>query len=131
MERMVLSAALVLMAAILNQVLSRQGKDFSVLLSLAACCLVAVVVMEYLQPVLDFIKQLQVMVNLDHTVLSILLRAVGIGIITELTQLLCADAGEHTLAKVLQLTGAAAILYLSLPLLSAYLELMEKILGNI
>lgn len=126
-----LSAALVIVAAIMNQLLSKQGKDFALLLTLAVCCTVAVVAMEFLQPVLEFTRQLQQLASLDQDALSILIRAAGIGIITELTQLICADAGEKSLGKVLQLVGTAAIVYLSLPLMSGFLELMENVLGNI
>ena len=45
--------------------------------------------------------------------------------------LVCKDAGNESMGKSMQLLGSAAILYLSVPLFAALLELLQKILGEL
>lgn len=131
MEQLILSAALVLTAVLLNQILGKQGKDFSVLLSLTVCCLVLLSCLELLRPVLTFLETLENKIPGSGESIQLLLRCVGMGVVTEIAVLTCSDAGEQMLGKILQLVGTVALLYMSLPLLQALLELTERILGKL
>lgn len=120
----------VLVAVILGLILSRSGKDYSSILSIAVCCAVATAAISFLRPVVDFVSQLEVIANLDRELLSVMLKSVGIGILAELVSLVCADAGNAALGKVLQLLGSSIILWLSVPLLSQLIELVENVLST-
>lgn len=63
--------------------------------------------------------------------LGILLKAVGIGLVSEIAGLVCTDAGNGSLGKALQMLGSAVILYLSLPIFTAILELIREILREL
>lgn len=120
----------VLIAVVLGLVVSKQSKEMAVLLSLLVCCMVVVVAVGFLEPVLDFWKQLQQVGQLDETWLTILMKVVGIGLIAEVASLVCADAGNGSLGKAIQILAAAVILWLSIPLLEGLLELVQRILGE-
>lgn len=124
------AAAAVLLAVILGLALDRQ-KDFTVLLTMAVCCMAAMIALSYLEPVLDFLRELEALGDLQGDVLGILLKAVGIGLVSEIAGMVCSDAGNGSLGKTLQMLGSAAILYLSLPVFSALLELVREILREI
>lgn len=124
-------AAAVLLTVILCLTLGKQGKEVGLLLTLAVCCMVGVVAMSYFSPVVDFIRQLQTVGQLDSGMLEILLKAVGIGLIGEIASLICADSGNAALGKALQLLSAAVILWLSIPLLTRLLELVQDILVEV
>ena len=123
-------AALVLIGLILSLVVGRQSKDMSLLLTLAVCVLVCVGVMEFLEPVTEFLRQVRKLGGLDSEAVSILLKSAGIGLLAELAGLLCADAGESALGKALQILSSAAILWLSLPLFQQVLTLIEGVLAQ-
>lgn len=131
MEAFWQGAAAVLLTVILGLALGRQGKETALLLTLAVCCMVCCLAVSYLQPVVDFINQLQSIGQLDSEMLEILLKAVGIGLIGEIASLICTDVGNAALGKTLQLLSAAVILWLSLPLLNQLLELVQDILGEV
>lgn len=131
MDIFVKCAAGVLVAAVLIITLAKQGKDISILLVMAVCCMVLGAAVTFLQPVVDFIKQLQSIGQLDSEMITILLKAVGIGLLAEITCLICADSGNASLGKALQLLATATILWLSLPLLNELIELIDNILGAI
>lgn len=121
----------ILLTVILGVVLSKQNKDLSTLLTLAACCMVLYVAVSYLQPVLDFAETLRELGQLDAGILRILWKAVGITLIAEIATLVCQDAGNGALGKAVQILAAAAVLWLSLPLMEALLDTVQKIVGEI
>ena len=57
--------------------------------------------------------------------------AVGIGLICEITAVVCHDSGNDSLGKMLQIIGSAVILWLSLPVFRALIDLIQSILGEL
>ena len=130
MELFVKVTATILIVAIFCVVLSQHGKDISLLLSLAACCMVLVLSVSYLQPVLDFIRNLTELGGINQSLVNTILKITGIGILSQIAMLVCADAGNQSLAKALQMMTTALVLCLSVPLLEEMLSLIEGILGE-
>ena len=124
-------AAGVLVAVILWIVLSKQGKEFGLLLTIGASCLILLTAFRFIEPVLDLLGQLQTIGNLRPEWMSIMLKAVGIGLVVEIGSLICADAGNTALSKTIQLLGTASILWLCIPLMNGVLTLIEQILGEL
>lgn len=120
----------VLIGLILTLVLGKQARDLSVLLSLAVCVLVGIGAMEFWEPVTELLRELRRLGELDSGAVSILLKCVGIGIVSELAGLICADAGEGALAKALQICSNAAMLWLSLPLFRQIVDLIGEVLAK-
>ena len=124
-------AAAALIGLILVLVVGRQSRDLGMLLSLAVCVLLALGAMEFLEPVMELLNELKRLGELDGGAVGILLRCAGIGIISELAGLLCADAGEGAMGKALQICANAAILWLSLPLLRQVLTMIGEVLAKV
>ena len=121
----------VLVAVILYLVLSKHEKELSLLLTIAVCCMIAFAASEYLQPVIDFMIRLQSLGQLDPELLQTVLRSVGIAMLSEVTSLICADAGNASMGKVLQILGCAVILGMSVPIFSTLISLIEEILVSV
>lgn len=131
MEVFLQATAGVLIAVILGITLNKQSKDLSLLLTVLVCCLILTVVIAYLNPVMEFIGQVRLLGNLNGESFRILLKAVGIGIISEIAIQICQDSGNAALGKGLQLLASVVVLWLSLPLMQELLELVQKILGDV
>lgn len=129
MEHFFQTVAAVLLTVVLGLVLSRQSRETAVLLSLGVCCMVAYAAVSFLSPVLEFWQTLRQVGELDGAWLEILMKAVGIGILSEVAALVCSDAGNGALGKAIGILSAAAMLWLALPLLRGVLELVENLLG--
>ncbi len=125
------SAAGVLIAIVIALILSKQGKDLAVLLIIAVCCMVIVAAVSYLSPITELLNHLQTVGKLDSDTFHIMLKSVGIALISEVTSLICTDAGNAAMGKTLQFLSTAVILWLSIPLLNELLELLDTILGAI
>lgn len=123
------AAAAVLITVILCLAIGKQERDVSALLTMVVSCMTAMIAISYLIPVLDFLRQLEITGNLQEGMLDILLKAIGITLIAELAGKVCADAGYGSLGKGLQMLGNAAVLYLSIPIYKALLNLIQDILG--
>lgn len=121
----------VIVAVVLGLALSKQGKDITLLLGIAVCCMALAAAASYLEPVIDFIRSLQALGGLNSDMLGIMLKAVGIGLIAEVAGLICADSGNGALGKTIQIVASAAVLWLSVPLMTALLELIQKIVGEV
>ena len=125
------ASAGILITVVLCLALSKQGKDISLLLTIAVCCMVVTAAITYLQPIIDFFQKLNSISQLDSSIVNILLKAVGIGLLAEITGLICKDAGSAALGKTIQILATAVILWLSLPLFNELIELIDGILGAI
>ena len=131
MELFFKGAAGLLITCVLTLVLNRQEKDLGLLLSMAACVMGLTILASFLEPVMTFLKRLQSIGDLNGELLSVLLKAVGIGILSEIAGMICTDSGNSSLGKTMQLLGAAVILWLSLPAFELLMELMTSILGDL
>lgn len=121
----------VLIAVVLTLTLGKQGREMAGLLSLAVCCMILVMAMDFWSPVADFLDTLESIGNLNGEMVSSLLKVVGIGILTEIAALICSDAGTASLGKALQFLGSTVILWLCIPMFQALLELIQDILGGL
>lgn len=129
MDQYLRAAAAVLLAVVVCLTVGKQGKDMAVILSIAVCCMVIMVAIAYLRPVMEFLEQLESVGNLDRELTGAMFKIAGIGIMTEIAALVCADGGNASLGKALQLLGSAVILWLSIPMFNALMELIQRILG--
>ena len=125
------AAAGALIAAILGIILQRQGKEYTFVLVLAVGVMGACLTLSYIKPVISFLDELRVIGNLDSEVLRILFKAVGIGLVAEISATICADSGNASLGKMLQLLSAAVILWLSLPILEQVMDLIVEVLEGV
>lgn len=125
------AAAGALIAAMLGIILQRQGKEYALVLVLAVSVMGACLALTYIRPVISFLEQLSELGNLDSEILKILLKAVGVGLIGEIAGTICADSGNASLGKMLQLLGAAVILWLSLPILQQVMDLIGDVLEGV
>ncbi len=121
----------VLTVCVICLLIEKKEKDLALLLTLITCCCVGLCVLGFLEPVLQFVRQLEHISSVDSQVLHVIYKVVGIGVLAEISSLICQDAGRAALAKMLQAAAAALILWLSLPLFTKLLELVSGILNEL
>ena len=131
MDTFVKVTAGVLIALVLYIILEKQGKDLSAMLTIGVCCMVMAACAVFWEPVIGLFRHLQSVARLDEDMVEILLKSVGIGLLGEITALICADGGNAAMGKSVQLLASAVILWISVPLFTALIELVESVLGNV
>ena len=123
--------AIILMTSVLSLVLTKQSADISLTLIVTVCCVVITAALSYIQPIWNFLLKLVELGGIRSELLEILLKVVGIGMISQITELVCADSGNKSLGKSLQILTSALILCLSIPILDEMVSLIESLLRMI
>ena len=131
MDILLKACAAVIVSLVLLLILEQRDKHVALLLCVAICCMLIIVWADFLQPIVLFFRQIQRTAALDSSVLSILLKSVGITLICEITSLICIESGYGSLGKVLQFMGMAMVLYVSLPLFHSLLDCISQMLGGL
>ena len=131
MEEFWKTVGFVLIAVILGLTVGKCEKDYAVVLSIAVCASAAAIVFSYLEPVLMLLQELEALTESGNEILEILLKAVGIALVAELAAMICGDAGNAALGKILQMLGTTAILYLSIPIFRLLIATVKSILGEV
>lgn len=121
--------ALVLAAVILWLVVERQEKDIALVLTLTVCCLLTAACVKYLQPVVGLIREYGNMGGLGEDMIALLMKAAGIGFLSEIAGSVCRDAGNSSMGSMVHFFGCAAMVYVSIPLFEKLMSLIQRILG--
>ncbi len=131
MEQFLRATAAVLLAAVLGLALGKQGKEIGIVLTIIVCSMVVVTALTYLSPVVDFIRSLSNLAQMQGGTLGILMKIVGIGLIAEISTLISTDAGNATLGKSLQILATAVILWLCVPIFTSLMNLIQGLVGAV
>ena len=123
--------AVSLLTVILGVVTGKQNKDISLLLSITGCVIIASLAAVYLSPVISFLEEMEELGNLRSDMLGVLLKAAGIGMVTKIAAAVCGDNGNARVSKMIQLIGSVVILWISIPVFRALLDLIQTILGEL
>ena len=131
MDIFIKAALAVLVTSVLCIVISKQSKDISTVLVLCVSCMILIAAVTYMKPVIELVLRLQTYSQMNNQMLSVLLKTTGIGLLTEITTLVCSDSGNSVLGKALQILSCSVILWLSVPMMNELIDLVENIMGNI
>ena len=120
---------LTVISALLAVLLRHRHPEQGLLLSLIAGVLILMAVLDSVTPLLDSVKSLFLQNSAGASYGRILLKGVGICLLTQTAADTCRDAGEHALAGRAETVGKMALLVLALPLfeqlLTQALQLMK------
>lgn len=119
-------AGVLLCAGVLSTVLRTHRPELAMGLSLLAGVLVLGVVLSRLTPFLHSLKQMLALGGLSDGAFSVVLKGVGVCLLTQLTADICRDAGQSALAGKAELAGRVLLLILSVPL---YQQILSLIIG--
>ncbi len=98
------------------------------MISLAAGTILFLMILGNLKSVVTVVNQLSHKASLDSIYLSTVLKVIGISYIAEFGAQICRDAGESAIASKIELGGKVLIMMLAVPILSALLETILKLL---
>ena len=121
------AAAAVLTTAVCL-LLRRSNPELQVPLAALACAFALYLTMELLAPVRDFLERAAALSGIGDTYLLPVAKCVVIAVMAKGAADLCRDGGQSAVAGAVELGGAAAALYVSLPLLTSLLGFLEKLL---
>ena len=130
MQGLLQATVIGVVTVLLTAMLRRNNKELGILLTLAACLLIGLLLVQLAEPVVEFLSKLRNIAGLDKTLTEPILKTIGIGLVTQIGATVCADAGENAIAKLIEVCGGALALYVSLPLMEAVLSMIDTMSGG-
>lgn len=125
------TTSIILLTVVLSLAVGKTERDISAVLGMFALCIAACSSVIILEPVLDYLWELQNLFNLPDGLISVLLKAVGIALVSELSAAVCTDAGNASLGKMLQILGGVAVLSLSVPMFRTLMTIIKEMIGGV
>ena len=130
MEDAIRYAALALAAALAGLLIKRHEPGLALLVALATALVLLTGLWQMLSVLIGFVNELaKKLAGLEEAVI-VLLRVLGIMLITKIGSQLCKDAGEGGLALQLELVGNGLALIATIPLFNGLLTLAGSFLGG-
>lgn len=130
MELFLQAAVIAVVTVVMTAMLKKTNRELALLLSLAACVLIGVFLTQLAEPVVSFLLKLRDLAGLDNALMTPMLKTIGIGLLTQLSANICADAGENAIAKLVEVCGGLLALYVALPLMEAVIDMVEQMSGG-
>jgi stage III sporulation protein AD len=110
-------------------VLLREGRpEMALLLALGFGVLIFILVLSKMGTIINLFRDLAHKAQVDELYLVTLLKILGIAYIAEFGAQICRDAGEGTIASKIELAGKILILLLALPIFTAVLQVVVRLL---
>lgn len=122
-------AGLGILAAVLCMIVRQYRPEMALGLSTACGVLIMAAAVAMLAPSVSAIATLTEAAGLDDGYAQILLKALAVCYITQLSADCCRDAGEGAIASKVELAGKAAIVAVSLPVFASLAELVTELIN--
>ncbi len=117
-----------LIALIIIIILKQYKPEFAIYVSIVAGIIILVMLVDKLASIVNLLSNLTNKTGAGSTFLKILLKITGIAILTEFAVSICRDSGETAIASKIDLGGKIIIISISIPIITALLELIVNIL---
>ncbi|KNY26694.1 stage III sporulation protein AD [Pseudobacteroides cellulosolvens] len=102
--------------------------EIAMLISIITGVAIFIVVAGKLSSIVEILNNIAGKAGVDTAYLSTLLKIIGIAYIVEFGAEICKDAGESAIASKIELAGKVAIIFLAVPIITALLDLIIKVM---
>ena len=128
MQIIMRAVAVGITGSVLAVLLKKNVPELSLVISLTAGLLCAALSLGICAEITDTLSSLASRSGISLTLLTPVVKCVGIGIVTELGSRLCKDAGQGTIASFLELCGTLCALFSALPLFRSLSSVVEELI---
>ena len=128
MEILIKIAAIAITGTVIGLVIKKNSPEMSLLLTISIAMVALYMASGIISDIVDFAGKLADASKLSPAVLSVLLKTVGISIISRLASDVCRDAGQTSVASGVEIAGCAAALYISLPLMETVFDMISSLM---
>ncbi len=128
METLFKTAAVCAVAAVLAAAVRRENPAMAVLLGVAAGCAALLPALGLLREAAAFWDELADTSGIPAASLGVVLKTLGISILTRFASDLCKETGAVSAASAVEFTGSCAALAVALPLMRTAFRMLEELL---
>lgn len=109
-------------SAVVYILTKKYSPEYAILIEIAAVILILWTAYPYICDVIDFYMEFSAVGGIDSSYLQMLLKIMGVAILSQFSSDICKDSGESALASKIEFAGKTLILALSVPMAQALLE---------
>ncbi len=120
--------SILIVVAVICLFLKRQLGEYSLILSIFAGTLTAVIVLVSSAQLIREAKQIYESLSLNNYHFAEILKILGLGTLVQFISDTLKDAGELALSFVVELAGKVSILYIAFPIIAEFVALVIKLL---
>nr|PZN04796.1 MAG: stage III sporulation protein AD [Bacillota bacterium] len=117
-----------LMATVFAVLLRQERPEMALQVSIVAGTIIFLLVLNKISSTLAVLQNMAARANIDFLYLNTILKIIGIAYVAEFGAQICKDAGSSSIAAKIEFAAKILILFLSIPIVMAVLELLLKIL---
>lgn len=117
-----------LVALIIIILLKQYKPEFAIYVSLIAGALIILLVTDKLTGIINLLRSLEDKASINSTFIVLLIKITGIAFLSEFAVSICKDSGESAVASKIEIGSKIIIISMSIPIISALLEIILKIL---
>lgn len=117
-----------LIALVIILILRQYKPEFAIYVSLIAGIAILAISLGQISGVINLLNSIANKANINTQFISLLLKITGIAFLTEFAVSISNDCGETAIANKIDLGGKVLIIVISMPIISALLETILKII---
>ncbi len=115
-------------ALIISVIIKQYKPEFAMYISIIAGIIILFLIIDKIYGIITLLTNLSRKTGMNAEYLTILLKITGIAILTEFAVSICKDSGESAIASKIDLGGKVIVISMSIPIISALLEIIMKII---
>ena len=102
--------------------------EVSIFVLISTSVLIILEVLGYVTSIIDVFKTLSETTGIDNELFKIILKIIGIGYLIEFSSNICLDSGFNSIASKIQFAGKIIIMFISLPIINALIQIITSLL---
>lgn len=122
--------AVAIVSVVIIMLIKQYKPEYAVVAQVAVGIVIFFMILKDIPPVISGIESLAASAGYNQEYAVILIKALGICILTQLGSDTCRDAGEGALATKVELAGKVTVISLSMPLFQAVSKIITSIVGG-
>lgn len=117
-----------LISCIISILLKQYLKEQSLILIIATVVIIIAKSLESFLPVVEKMKELFSVINIESDYYNILLKSLAISYISKISESICKDCNENSLAILIQTSGRITMTALALPMFIDIIKILSGVL---
>lgn len=117
-----------LISLVIILILRQYKPEYAIYVSLIVGILILTLSLGQLSGIINLLKDISSRASINTKFLSLLLKITGISFLTEFAVSISKDSGESAIANKIDLGGKVLIIVISIPIITALLEIVIKII---
>lgn len=119
-----------ILTALISLILKNINSEYSVYVGLIGGCFILISLLTSVDQIQIFINNIIGIAGISNENFSLLIKAIGIGYISQFSSDVCKDAGVNNLSSKIEFAGKISILLLCIPVANNLLEIIKDFLGT-